>query len=224
MTEHKDPQQAPENDAATAASAQEAESFPLADPEFEDLLDEEDQQIDPPTDIGENAQQVVTALLGHQQDLVAELRSVYERLEQVREVDYAALEGRVKQAESVVEAAPSAAELQELIGLLEGMSGTLKEHENKQAELEQQLRDAREHHATQLAERDARIAAQNARIEELEAGITAAAESAESAHDKLQVLAQETNSSLIHRMGERVSPAAQQARNALSNIRRRFRR
>ncbi|WP_150459960.1 hypothetical protein [Nesterenkonia ebinurensis] len=230
MTEHRDPAEATENDDATAPqaaaseSAQDSEGFPLADPEFEDLLDEADQQIEPPSDIGENAQQVVTALLGHQQDLVAELRSVYERLEQVREVDYAALEDRVNQAEAVVEAAPSTAELEELVGLLEGVSGSLQEHESKQAELEQNLRETAEHQAAQLAERDARIAAQNARIEELEAAITAAAESAESAHEKLQVLAKETNSSLIHRVGERVSPAAQQAKSALSNIRNRFRR
>lgn len=76
----------------------------------------------------------------------------------------------------------------------------------------------------QLAERDARISAQNARIAELETTVTAAADSAETAHQKLQVLAEETESSLIHRVSERVSPAARQARTALNSIARRLRR
>jgi chromosome segregation ATPase len=183
-----------------------------------------DDEILPPSDLGDNAHQVVTALLGHQQDLVAELRSVYEQLEQVRQVEYAALESRVQDAEATVSAAPSSSELQELLTLLESVSSSLKEQEDRQSGFEQALREAESAYATQLAERDARIAAQNARIDQLEIAITAAAESGDSAHEKLDVLAKETESSLLHRMGERVSPAAQQARNALNTIRGRFRR
>lgn len=185
---------------------------------------EDEEEILPAEDIGTNAQQVVSALLGHQRDLVAELRSVYERLEQVREVDHSALEARIAAAEQQVSAAPSSSELQELLGLLEGISATLEDQQAKQTDLEQSLKEAGESHAAQLAERDARIAAQNARIEQVESALVAAAESADSAHQKFEELAQEVQSSLIHRVGERVSPAAQQARNALSNIRRRFRK
>lgn len=182
------------------------------------------QEIAPSSDLGDNAQQVVSALLGHQQDLVAELHSVYQRLEQVREVDYAALESRVQHAEAVVASAPSASDLEQLLSMLEEVSASLKDREAAEDRLGSQLRETAEKLSAQLAERDARIAAQNARIEQLESAITAAAESADAAHDKLQVLAEETGSSLIHRVSERVSPAAQQARRALSNVTRRIRR
>lgn len=197
-----------------------------ADPTQEQEPDDAgiEEEILPPEDIGTNAQQVVSALLGHQRDLVAELHSVYERLEQVRAVDYSALESRVTEAEATVSAAPSAAELHELLGLLEDVSSSLQDQQAKQAELEQSLKEAAESLAMQLAERDARIAAQNARIEQLESAIIAAAESADSAHEKFEALAKEVESSLIHRVGERVSPAAQQARNALHSLRSRFRR
>lgn len=184
----------------------------------------QDEEILPPEDIGTNAQQVVSALLGHQRDLVAELHSVYQRLEEVRTVDYAALESRVTEAEAVVSAAATGSELQELLDLLDSVSSSLQEQQAKQTDAEQSLKDSAESHAAQLAERDARIAAQNARIEQLESAIVAAAESADSAHEKFESLAHEIESSLIHRVGERVSPAAQQARNALHNIRSRFRR
>lgn len=194
-------------------------------PESEDHLPRgAEAEILPPEDIGSNAQEVVSALLGHQRDLVAELHSVYERLEQVREVDYAALQTRVSTAEETVAAAPTSAELHELLGILDSISSTLQDEQAKQAELEQSLKQAEESQHAQLAERDARISAQNARIEQLESAIIAAAESADSAHEKLETMAHEVQSSLIHRVGERVSPAAQQARNALSIIRSRFRR
>lgn len=218
-----EPAEAEEPAAAEAALPAEED---LDESEDDDVVveDEEPEEIVAPTDIGTNAQQVVTALLGHQQDLVAELRSVYNRLEEVREVDYAALQERVTAAESTVAATPTTAELEQLVNLLEEISGSLKDQETKQAELEAQLKEATEQRAAQLAERDARISAQNARIEELESAITAAAESADSAHERLEALAQETGSSVIHRVQDRVSPAAQQAKNALNNIRRRFKR
>ncbi|NDK30726.1 hypothetical protein [Nesterenkonia haasae] len=199
----------------------------LADGEETASVDSQDGVSDgilPPSDLGDNAHQVVTALLGHQQDLVMELRSVYDQLEQVRQVEYAALEARVQDAEATVSAAPSSGELQELLDLLENISSSLRDQEEKQSNFDQALRDAGDSYAAQLAERDARIAAQNARIDQLEIAIAAAAESADSAHEQLGVLAKETESSLLHRVGERVSPAAQQARNALNSIRGRFRR
>lgn len=199
-----------------------------AEPEGSDLEDSEPEdaetEILPPEDIGSNAQEVVTALLGHQRDLVTELHSVYERLEQVREVDYAALQARVTSAEQTVAAAPTSAELQELLGILDSVSASMQEEQAKQTELEQTLKRVEEAQQAQLAERDARISAQNARIEQLESAIVAAAESADSAHEKVETVAREVQSSLIHRVGERVSPAAQQARNALNTIRSRFRR
>ena len=107
---------------------------------------------------------------------------------------------------------------------MEGVSGSLKEQEDTQTALEQRLRESTESWGSQLAERDARISAQNARIDQLELAVAAAVDSADSAHEKLEVLAKETESSLIHRVGERVSPAAQQARHTLNSLRRRFRR
>lgn len=182
-------------------------------------------QIAPSADLGENAHQVVTALLGHQQDLVAELRSVYERLEQVREVDYAHLQARVEDAEHVVSGGEDiAAQVQRLTERVDELTAVAVEQAERQVRAGEELGEGQERSSTQLAERDARISAQNARIAELENAITAAADSAESAHHKLQVLAEETESSLIHRVSERVSPAARQAKSTLTSITRRLRR
>lgn len=200
-----------------------AESQPADEP-AEGPADDTTEEILAPSDIGDNAHQVVTALLGHQQDLVAELRSVYEQLEHVRQVEYTALESRVQEAEATVAAAPSSSELTELLNVLDNVSASLQEQEQRQSGFDEALREAQNSFAVQLAERDAQLAAQQARIDQLEGAITAAAESADSAHEKLEVLAKETESSLIHRVSERVSPAAQQARHALHTIRGRFRR
>lgn len=223
MTERTQPESIDLSD-AFEHDGEEPELADEEEPTEVDSAPETRDKILPPSDLGDNAHQVVTALLGHQQDLVAELRSVYDQLEQVRQVEYAALESRVQDAEATVSAAPSSGELQELLNLLENISSSLKEQEEKQSDFDLALREAGESYAAQLAERDARIAAQNARVDQLEMAISAAVESAESAHEKLGVLAKETESSLIHRVGERVSPAAQQARNALNTIRSRFRR
>ena len=186
---------------------------------------EDSAEITAPEDLGENAHQVVTALLGHQQDLVAELRSVYERLEQVREVDYARLQARVEDAEHVVSGGEDiAAQVERLAERVDELTAVVTEQAERQVRAGKDLGEGQERNSTQLAERDARISAQNARIAELETAVTDAADSAESAHHKLQVLAEETESSLVHRVSERVSPAARQARSALSNIARRLRR
>lgn len=205
MTEHTDP-------------AESAEKPP-------DETVEESTEISASEDIGQNAHQVVTALLGHQQDLVAELRSVYERLEQVREVDYARLQSRVEDAEHVVSGGEDfAAQVERLTERVDELFAVVAEQAQHQVRTGEELGQGQERSSMQLAERDARISAQNARIAELETTVTAAADSAETAHQKLQVLAKETESSLIHRVSERVSPAARQARTALNSIARRLRR
>lgn len=186
---------------------------------------EDSPQITASDDLGENAHQVVTALLGHQQDLIAELHSVYERLEQVREVDYARLQARVEDAEHVVSGGEDiAAQVERLTERVDELFAVVAEQAERQVRAGEELGEGQERSSTQLAERDARISAQNARIAELETAVTAASDSAESAHHKLQVLAEETESSLIHRVSERVSPAARHARTALSSIARRLRR
>lgn len=174
------------------------------------------------SELGTNAQQVISALLGHQQDLVAELRSVYERLDHVRAVEYAQLEDRVNQVES--QASGDGGTLTQMAAQVQELTEAVQKQSDHTIQLAGRLEQNTERHAAQLAERDARIGAQNARIDELELAITAAAESSNSAHEKLQVLAEETQSSLIHRVSERVSPAAQQARSAVGNIARRLRR
>ena len=94
------PQENPDVGAPEEASEpQDDDDLP---PSADDPEPQEPQEIAASEDLGENAHQVVTALLGHQQDLVAELRGVYQRLEQVREVDYARLENRVIDTESIV--------------------------------------------------------------------------------------------------------------------------
>lgn len=186
---------------------------------------EESEEIDASPDLGENAHQVVTALLGHQQDLIAELRSVYERLEEVREVDYAKLESRVAEAETAVSGGQDVdSRLEGLTERVEHLTAAINEQFEQHDQLTAQLNQVSQAAAAQLAERDARISAQNTRIGELEAAVTASAEAAEAAHEKLDVLAEETQSRLLHRVSERVSPAAQQARSALNNIARRIRR
>lgn len=247
MTEHNHEPKPAEDPESPGEGSQDAETAPGASPEeaeaaavpegadsvgtpgsaeTPDYADaSEAPEIAASADLGENAHQVVTALLGHQQDLVAELRSVYERLEQVREVDYARLENRVADAEHVVSGGGDVSALVErLTERVDDLTAAANDQSAHTSRLTQQLSEAKESLSAQLADRDARIAAQNARIAELESAITAAAESAEASHQKLQVLAEETESSLIHRVSERVSPAAQQARNALNNIARRLRR
>lgn len=176
-------------------------------------------------DLGQNAHEVVTALLGHQQDLVVELRGVYERLEQVREIDYVRLEERLAAAESAAyPREQTTRRLDQLSEQVQNLSAATETQAERIAELRGSDQQAHEGLTAQLAERDARISAQNARIAELESAVHAAAESADSAHEKLQVLAEETQSSLINRVSERLSPAAQQAKRALGNIARRLRR
>lgn len=182
-----------------------------------------------PEDLGENAHHVVTALLGHQQDLVYELRSVYDRLEQVRTVDHAALEQRLAEAESVIarnaeHTSDAEQQIHALSQQVDQLATTVAEHSQTTQAVTEQLREATDRYSAQLAERDARISAQNAKIDELEAAVTAAVESSTEAHQKVQVLAEETGSSLTHRISERVSPAAQQAKSALGNIAKRLRR
>ena len=192
-----------------------------ADPEAEP----DSAEITAPADLSENAHQIVTALLGHQQDLVVELRSVYDRLEQVREVDYVQLESRVAEAEHLVSGGEDvAARVERLTERVDDLTAAANDQSAHASRLNQQLSEAREAFSAQLAERDARIAAQNARIAELQSALSAAADSADAAHQKLQVLAEETESRLLHRVSERVTPAARQARSTLRNFFRRLRR
>ncbi|WP_300343085.1 hypothetical protein [Nesterenkonia sp.] len=217
-----------EDSSVEGSGAEEADVEPSSSEEAtSDETAGEDRTGEPqlPTDLGENAHEVVTALLGHQKDLVAELRSAYERLEQVREVEQAELESRIVQLESrASETDQLHAQLQELSSRTAALEAALAEQSRTPEQLKAEICQVKESAAAQLAERDARIAAQNARIEELENAISAAAASAESAHEKLQVLAEETESSLLHRVSERVSPAAAQARNALGTLAKRLRR
>lgn len=192
-----------------------------ADPEAEP----DSAEITAPADLSENAHQIVTALLGHQQDLVVELRSVYDRLEHVREVDYVQLESRVAEAEHLVSGGEDvAARVERLTERVDDLTAAANDQSAHASRLNQQLSEAREAFSAQLAERDARIAAQNARITELQSALSATADSADAAHQKLQVLAEETESRLLHRVSERVTPAARQARSTLRNFFRRVRR
>ncbi|WP_258933322.1 hypothetical protein [Nesterenkonia pannonica] len=52
----------------------------------------------PPEDLGKNAHDVVVSLIAHQRDLIIELRSVYDRLDEVRSVEFRDLEERVRSA------------------------------------------------------------------------------------------------------------------------------
>ncbi|MCT1606096.1 hypothetical protein M3B43_01910 [Nesterenkonia massiliensis] len=197
-----------QHDAAELAESEPAENEP--------------EEIAAPEDLGENAHQVVLALLRHQRDLVLELQEVYSRLEQVREVEYAQLRTEVD------EALQSVADLPERLTLLQertdALTASVEEHSALSADQNARISASTADQRVQLAERDARIAALTARLDELEKSAQQTASSVQEAHELLEVLAQETDSSLLHRVTERVSPAAQQAKTTFSKVARRLRR
>ena len=179
-------------------------------------------EIAAPEDLGENAHQVVLALLRHQRDLVLELQEVYSRLEQVREVEYAQLRTEVDEALHSVADLPE--RLTQLQGRTDALTASVAEHSALSADQNARISASTADQRVQLAERDARIAALTARLDELEKSAHQTARFAEEAHELLEVLAQETGSSLLHRVTERVSPAAQQAKTTFSKVARRLRR
>ncbi|WP_156837291.1 hypothetical protein [Nesterenkonia alba] len=163
-------------------------------------------------DLGENAHQVVQALLGQQKDLVVELRSVYDRLDEVRAVEIKQLETRVDEALSEMTEVPQ--RLETLQQRLETLEAAVREQEQL---AEQQQREHSEAVSGQLAERDARIGALVARIDQLEDKLGQVAEATDSAHTKLDIIAEETNSSVL-----RTIPS--KARNTFSKVSKRFKR
>lgn len=187
-----------------------------------DLAESEPAEIEAPEDLGENAHQVVLALLRHQRDLVLELQEVYSRLEQVREVEYAQLRTEVDEALHSVADVPE--RLTQLQGRTDALAASVEELTALSTDQNARISASTEDQRVQLAERDARIAALTARLDELDKSAQQTASSVQEAHELLEVLAQETDSSLLHRVTERVSPAAQQAKTTFSKVARRLRR
>ncbi|GAB3843686.1 hypothetical protein [Nesterenkonia populi] len=212
MTQQSSPQYPEAESAQSPAEAHDAGTAPEQEgpPEQAAPLEEA-----APEDLGENAHDVVVSLLHHQQDLMVELRTAYDRLDEVREVEFRQLETRVQSAVGELREVPG--RLAAMRSDLESTAHRVDEHGNlcseKVEELSASAADLRARLETRERQVDelASIAAQlQSRLEEV------AAESAE-AHRRLEVLAQETNSSLLSTLPGR-------ARTAAHKVSRRFKR
>lgn len=181
--------------------------------------------LQPPADLGDNAHQVVTALLGHQEDLMQELRSIYDRLEQVRTVEYRQLHQRVEAAESTVTHYTDQSEAlsslrPQVDSLVENAAGF---HERLHG-VEQQLAElAGDQRRTETGLRET-IDAQQTQIQELTSALKDLQESQTETQRAVELVAEETGTRLIDRVSERVGPAAHQARQRVGQLARRLKR
>lgn len=200
MTEQSSPQ---DHEAETAEAS------------AEERTDAVEAEAAPYEDLGENAHDVVVSLLNHQQDLIVELRTVYDRLDEVREVEFRQLESRVESTIGELQEAPS--QLAALRGDLESTAQRVQELGDLGHAKAQESAAAVSELQERLASREAQIDELSRTVERLSARLDETAAEAAEAHRRLEVIAQETNSSLLSALPGR-------AKSSLEKVSRRFRR